>query len=180
LIHFPGALTTKSDDDLIPKNADGNMAYSDLHYLEAYKSMEELVATGKVKSIGISNFNCQQTQDVLDNCKIKPASNQFEINPYCRNDKLVELCQKNGVVPVAYGPFGGSPMPGKEGTKILEDPYILELAKKHNKSVGQIILRWLFQRDIVSIPKSTNPKRLKENISVIVEFFNTFVKVYFN
>jgi diketogulonate reductase-like aldo/keto reductase len=176
LIHFPGALKTTSDDDLLPKDADGNLVYSDLHYVEAYKAMEELIASGKVKNIGISNFNCQQTQDILDNCKIKPVSNQFEINPYCRNDKLVELCQKNGIVPVAYGPFGGTPTPGKEGTKILEDPYINDLANKHNKSVGQIILRWLFQRDIVSIPKSTNPKRLKDNISVIVQFVYTYFR----
>jgi diketogulonate reductase-like aldo/keto reductase len=170
LIHFPGALKSSSDDDLLPKDAEGNMIYSDLHYLEAYRAMEELVATGKVKNIGISNFNCQQTQDILDNCLIKPASNQFEVNPYCRNDKLVELCLKNGIVPVAYGPFGGTPFAGRESTNILEDPYINDLAKKHQRSVGQIILRWLYQRDIVSIPKSTNPQRLKDNITVFSEF----------
>ena len=68
--------------------------------------MEELVKEGKVKSIGVSNFNISQLQQVLDNCTIKPVNNQIELNPYLQCDKLVEFCQKNDVVVSAYGPIG--------------------------------------------------------------------------
>lgn len=70
--------------------------------------MEELVQEGKVKSIGLSNFNIKQVKDVLDNCKIKPAVNQFEINPFCPNFELVEFCQSNGMVVEGYAPLGAS------------------------------------------------------------------------
>lgn len=68
--------------------------------------MEDLVKKGKVKSIGVSNFNIKQLQDVLDNCEIKPVCNQFEIHPFLQNDELVEFCIKNEIAVVAYAPFG--------------------------------------------------------------------------
>lgn len=68
--------------------------------------MEELQKEGKVKSIGVSNFNISQLKDVLDNCEIKPVNNQVEIHPYFQNEKLIEFCQKNGVVVSAYAPIG--------------------------------------------------------------------------
>ena len=68
--------------------------------------MEDLVAEGKVKSIGVSNFNISQMEEVLKNCKIKPVVNQIELHPYLQSDELVEYCQKNDVVVVAYGPLG--------------------------------------------------------------------------
>lgn len=70
--------------------------------------MEEFVKEGKAKSIGVSNFNIKQLQDVLDSCEIKPVNNQIEVTPYLQNDKLVEFCQSNGIVVSAYGPLGGS------------------------------------------------------------------------
>ena len=68
--------------------------------------MENLVKNGKVKSIGVSNFNIKQLKDVLENCEIKPVCNQFEIHPLLQNDELIEFCHKNGIAVVAYAPFG--------------------------------------------------------------------------
>ena len=68
--------------------------------------MEDLVREGLVKNIGVSNFNVEQLQNVLDNCNIKPANNQIEMHPYLQNDELVELCKKNGIVVSCYGPLG--------------------------------------------------------------------------
>lgn len=71
-----------------------------------FKALEEFVKEGKVRSIGVSNFNISQLQEVLDKCEIKPVNNQIEVTPYLQNDKLVEFCQKNGVIVSAYGPLG--------------------------------------------------------------------------
>lgn len=68
--------------------------------------MEDLVKEGKVKNIGVSNFNIKQLQDILDSCEIKPVTNQIEVHPYFQNDALVEFCQKNGILVTAYGPLG--------------------------------------------------------------------------
>lgn len=68
--------------------------------------MEELQKEGKVKSIGVSNFNISQLQDVLDNCVIRPVNNQIELNPYLQSEKLVDFCQKNGIVVSAFAPIG--------------------------------------------------------------------------
>ena len=87
-----------------PKDSDGNRLFSDVHYLETYHAIEELVKENKVKYIGVSNFNISQLQDVLNNCEIKPINNQVEVNPYLQNDKLIDFCQKNGVVVSCYGP----------------------------------------------------------------------------
>lgn len=91
-----------------PKDAEGNRLYSDVHYLETYHALEELYKEKKVKSIGVSNFNIRQLQEILDNCEIKPVNNQIEVNPYCQNDKLIEFCQKNNIVVSCYGPIGGN------------------------------------------------------------------------
>jgi diketogulonate reductase-like aldo/keto reductase len=141
--------------------------------------MEELVKLGKVKSIGVSNFNIDQMKDILNNSTIKPVCNQIEVNPFCRNNELVEFCQKNGVAIVAYAPFGGSKdrdfaVPGEP--KVFENEYISGLAKKYNSSIGKVVLRWLYQRDIISIPKSLNPVNIKDNLDVISQqdFINFF------
>ena len=68
--------------------------------------MEELAKEGKIKSLGLSNFNISQVKDVLDNCEIRPVNNQIEVNPYLQNDKLIEFCQQNGIVISCYGPIG--------------------------------------------------------------------------
>ena len=76
------------------------------NYDSICQALEEFVKEGKVKSIGVSNFNISQLQDVLDNCEIKPVNNQIEVTPYLQNNKLIDFCQKNGIVVSAYGPLG--------------------------------------------------------------------------
>ena len=133
--------------------------------------MEDLVLKGKVKSIGLSNFNPDQVKEVLSVCKIRPVCNQFEVNPFLPNNEWVDYCQKENIAVVAFAPFGG---PDREWLKkddpvVLESPFILSLAKKYKRSAGQVILRWLTQRGIVVIPKSVTPSRIEENAKV--EFF---------
>jgi len=166
LIHWP--MGFKEDAGDYPMGEDGKMIASDVHYLDTYKAMEECVRNGKAKSIGLSNFNIQQIQDVLNNCTIRPVCNQFEVNPLFRNEELVQFCQKNDIVVVAYAPLGAPDRAWlkSEDPVPLQHPIVLNLAKKHNKSPAQIILRWLLQRNIVVIPKSVNPGRIEENSKI--------------
>lgn len=130
--------------------------------------MEDMVAKGKTKSIGLSNFNVQQIKDVLAVCKIRPVCNQFEVNPNLHNNEWVDFCQKENIAVVAYAPLGSPECPyATSGRAVpLKSPLLANLAKKYNKSPAQLILRWLIQRDIVVIPKSANPVRLRENFEV--------------
>lgn len=170
LLHWPLGLEEGSDPYPVDENGVGR--FSDVHYLETYKAVEELYKEGKVKSIGVSNFNIQQLQDVLDNCEIKPVNNQIEINLYLQQHELVDFCQKNDIVLSAYAPLGATSANvvfdnNQNGvTPLLQNEKVVELAKKYGKSAGQIILRWLVQRNVVVLPKSVNEKRLRDNADI--------------
>jgi aldehyde reductase len=166
LIHWPFAF--KEGDGLFPTDSNGQMMLSDVDYLETWKGMEEAANLGLAKSIGLSNFNIQQITRVLEVAKIPPATNQIEIHPYLTNEKLVEFCQEKGIVVTGYSPLGSADRPGAkpDDPKLLEDEKLIALGKKHNKSPAQVVLRWAVQRNIVTIPKSVNKKRLEENISI--------------
>ncbi len=155
----------KENSGPFPKDEKGNIIFSDIHYLETYKALEELLGEGKVKSIGVSNFNKSQLEDVLKNCKIKPAVNQIEAHIYLQNTDLIKFCQNNEIVCVAYGPIGApnrTPL-NPEDPVLLEDELVKKLAKKYSKTAGQICLKWAVQQNIVVIPKSTTPVRIREN-----------------
>lgn len=136
------------------------------------QAMEELVKTGKVKSIGISNFTIEQTKEILSMCKIRPVCNQVEVNPYFQNSELTEFSQKENIAIVAYAPLRSTtytPTQKWEKPENLvpqENPDILNMAKKYNKTPAQIILRWLLQRNIIVIPKSVTPSRIAQNAQV--------------
>ena len=89
-----------------PRDSSGNIIYSDVHYLETYNAIEEYVRMGTIKNIGVCNFNIEQLQDILKNCKVKPVINQIEVHPYLQNDEIIEFCQNNGIQVVTYSPFG--------------------------------------------------------------------------
>lgn len=166
LIHWPMGFKEGTGSPF-PKEND-KIQFSDVNYLETYAAMEELVAEGFVKSIGVSNFNVTQLQDVLDHCKIKPVNNQIELNPYLQCEKLIAFCQKNDIVVSAYGPIGaGAQSTTKPDLPILlEHPTISKLAEKYSKTPAQICLRWGIQKNVVMLPKSVTPSRILQNIQV--------------
>ena len=128
-------------------------------YLSAYKEMEKAVEQGKVRSIGISNFD-ERLDDILNNCKIKPAVIQFECHPYWNQDELRKKVEKYGTLIESWYPIG-------HGDKSLIDNEVFtKLGKKYNKTNVQIILRWHIQKGNVVFPKSTNPKHIKENSEI--------------
>ncbi|XP_063238362.1 aldo-keto reductase family 1 member B1-like [Bacillus rossius redtenbacheri] len=165
LIHWPFAL--KEGSDLFPQEG-GKAAIVDLDYVDTWKAMEKLVEAGLARSIGISNFNSEQVKRVVAAATIKPVTNQVECHPYLNQKKLRELCKQHGIIITAYSPLGN---PGSSylppGTpNILKDAKLVELAKKHGKSVAQVILRYLIQIGTVPIPKSVTKSRIQENIKV--------------
>lgn len=132
--------------------------YNDIY--GAWRAMEEMYREGKLRAIGISNFQPDRFAAFMLFTNIKPMMHQVQINPYFQQNKLVRLTQKKGVIAEAYSPFAQ----GKFG--IFSDPRLQMIADAHGKTPGQVMLRWLTQRDIVAIPKSANPARLKENIDI--------------
>jgi len=176
LIHCPIGMKYVSDDLLLPRDSEGNCALDmSTDLVAVWKEMEKIVDSGLAKSIGVSNFNAEQLERIIKNARIRPANNQVELNAYFQQKDLVEQCKKNGVTIVAYAPLG-SPgrtiyyrkMRGLEFScpPILEDPLVLNISKKHNKTTSQILLRHLIQLGVAPIPKSTNTDRLAKNIDV--------------
>lgn len=164
LIHWPYGFK-KTGDDNFPKDAEGNIVYSDVSYLETWAAMEELVKAGKTKSIGLSNFNSEQIKDVLDHSNIKPAVLQIESHPYLIQEKLIPFAKELGITVTAYSPLASPDRPwAAEGEPLLlEDPKFKELAAKHNKTPAQIAIRYQIDRNVVVIPKSVTPSRIQEN-----------------
>lgn len=137
--------------------------------------MEEQYSAGRTKAIGVSNFSIKKLERLLSNCKVKPQNNQVEMHVLLQQKPLVEFCKKHGITIVAYAPLGSRgynnmlTQIGKE-KKVLPDMLnnktVLAVAKKHNKTAAQILLRFLLQLGVSPIPKSVTPARVKENFDV--------------
>ncbi len=125
-----------------------------------WRAMEELYQQGQVRAIGVSNFHPDRIMDLMIHNKITPAVNQIEVNPFQQQIDTQKFLQDNSVQVEAWAPFA-------EGrNNILQNELLLSIAAKHKKSVAQVILRWLVQRGIITLLKSTHKERMIENISV--------------
>ena len=126
----------------------------------AWRALEEYQAAGKVRAIGLSNFTADRVLDVGLFNRVMPAVNQIEINPFHQQGEQVKALLAEGVVPQAWGPFAE----GKFG--IFSNPVLSAIARKHGKSIAQVVTRWLLERDIVVLAKSTKPERMAQNLDV--------------
>lgn len=129
-------------------------------YKEAYKAMEDAVREGKIKSIGLSNFEGEELKDILDIATFKPVINQVECHPYFQQKELKELSKKEGIILESWYPLGSA------DKTLLEDPVFVKLANKYNKTVAQVILRWHIEYGNVVIPGSKSPNHIDENIDI--------------
>jgi len=128
--------------------------------LATYKAMEESYKEGKVRAIGLSNFYGRDYENIIDHCEIMPAVNQLETHVFYQNKDLRALYKKSGIYLEAWSPFAE----GK--ANMFKNPILAGIASKHNRTVAQVILRFLIQSDIIVIPKSTHKERMVENINV--------------
>ncbi|AKX34063.1 aldo/keto reductase [Spiroplasma litorale] len=125
---------------------------------ECYKALEEAVEEGKVKSIGVSNYQKHHIEELISICKIKPVINQIELHPALRNQEVVNTCKKHNILVESWGTMIRG--------KCFEIEQIKKLALKYNKSEPQICLRWAYQNGYVIIPKTSKPSRVVENTMI--------------
>ncbi|END9090884.1 aldo/keto reductase [Yersinia enterocolitica] len=133
--------------------------YGDVH--GAWRAMEELHLAGKIRAIGVSNFQPDRLADLMAFNKIVPAVNQIEVNPFNQQLHAVPWMQSRDIQPEAWAPFAE----GRNG--LFQHPVLTAIGEKYGKSVGQVVLRWIFQRGIVSLAKSVRKERMTENINVL-------------
>jgi diketogulonate reductase-like aldo/keto reductase len=135
--------------------------------LEAYRALETLLADGKVRAIGVSNFMVAHLATLLDRATVVPAVNQIEVHPYFAQREVQDFGAEHGILTQAWSPIGGITFyrDGSHGST-LNDPVIGDIATAHGKSPAQVMLRWGLQQGRSVIPKSTKPSRIAENINV--------------
>lgn len=125
--------------------------------------MERILSTGKVKAIGVCNFNERRLKDLLSKTKIVPAVNQIEAHPYLKQPELKHFCESKGILIQAYSPLGNN----QQGLpKAVDDPAVQKLAGDLGWDAGQVLYSWAVQRGTVVLPKSVSPSRIKSNLQV--------------
>ena len=133
--------------------------YGDVH--GAWRAMEELQQAGKIRAIGVSNFQPDRLADLMAFNKLVPAVNQIEVNPFNQQLHAAPWMQSRQIQPQAWAPFAE----GRNG--LFQHPVLTAIGAKRGKSVGQVVLRWIFQRGIASLAKSVHKERMKENLDIL-------------
>lgn len=127
-------------------------------YLDTWRALEELYRKGRVKAIGVSNFKIHHLKDLLSHAAEKPVINQVELHPLLSQVELRDFCQQNDIKVEAWSPLSRG--------RFLDEPILGKIAAQHGKTPAQVILRWHLQNQIIPIPKSVTPTRLKENADI--------------
>ncbi|PMC35989.1 aldo/keto reductase [Bacillus sp. UMB0899] len=128
-------------------------------YVDTYKALEKLYKDGKVKAIGVCNFEIEHLERLINECEVVPVLNQIECHPYLAQNEIKEFCAKHNIFVEAWSPLD-------QGGEALQDEVIKKIAEAHNKTTAQVILRWHLQNNTIVIPKSVTPSRIEENFNV--------------
>ncbi|WP_244929678.1 aldo/keto reductase [Nocardioides sp. W7] len=135
--------------------------------VDAYRALETLLADGRVRAIGVSNFMPDHLAQLLERSGVVPAVNQIEVHPYFRQSELLETDARHGILSQAWAPIGGITFYRDSGHRsTLEDPVIRGIAEAHGRTPAQVMLRWHLQQGRQVIPKSVTPSRIAENFDV--------------
>ena len=147
---------------------DGSMvSLEEVPLIDTWRAMEACKEKGLVKDIGVSNFSKKKLQELCQQAKTKPAVNQIELHPYLQMKELIQYGEQEGIHFTAYSPLGSKDRPASinNGLKpILEEPVIVEIAKKYEATPAQILIAWALERGTSVIPKSVSPERLQQNM----------------
>ncbi len=166
LIHWPvlfkpGVMFAQRGEEYI--------ALDSLPIIETWKALEDCVAKGLVRNIGVCNFSIKKLDALCQQATIRPAMNQIELHPYLQQRPMLDYCQQNAIQLTAYSPLGSGDRPAgmkkSDEPTLLDNPVIGRVAAKHGASPGQVLLAWGIGRDTVVIPKSVNPERLRQNLA---------------
>lgn len=128
-------------------------------YVDTYKALEKLYHDGRVKAIGVCNFEIEHLERILKECDVVPVLNQVECHPHNAQNELKEFCAKHNIFVEAWSPL-------EQGGEVLQDEAVKRIAASHSKSPAQIVLRWHLQNNTIVIPKSVTPARIEENFQV--------------
>ncbi|MEM6253740.1 MAG: aldo/keto reductase [Cyanobacteria bacterium P01_D01_bin.156] len=168
LMHWPiamkkGSSGSLTSDQLIPLN--------ELPLLTTWQAMESLIDKGLCRHIGVSNFSIPKLQNLLDHARLQPELNQIELHPYLQQSAMMDFCTANNIQLTGYSPLGSSDRPDslKSANEpiLLEEPTIATIAQSHGATSAQVLLSWAMHRGTAVIPKSFNPKRLRQNLAAV-------------
>lgn len=168
LMHWPFsfvALTSKGDENHMQptKDQNGKVMLDQTPIMETWQAMESMHKDGKARAIGVCNFTLPLLKQLLNNCEIPPAVLQIEQHPYLQQAELIEFCNSKGIHVTAYSPLGSQT---DSDVDLLADPVLQEIAKKHNKTPGQVVLQWDLVRHVSVIPKASSVDHMKENLQI--------------
>lgn len=158
LIHWP--VKFASGDKWFPLDSQGVFQASHTDIARVWSYMEKLLASGKTKAIGVSNFNIRRLKELLAVCKVRPAVNQIEVHPYLQQPELMAFCKKENILIEAYSPLGNN-QTGE--AKTVDDPEAHAIAQELDMDPGQVLVSWGVQRGWVVLPKSVTEKRIIGN-----------------
>lgn len=165
LMHWP--LAFERGDELFPRDSEGNVKKIDIDYVETYKAMEKLLQTGKTKAIGISNFSQTEVERLLKETNTVPAVHQLELHPWLQQKAFMDFHKQHDIHITQYSPFGNQNVFYSRGAnmgKLLDEPILVEIGKKYNKTSAQVAIAWGIKQGHSVIPKSQTPERIRANL----------------
>ncbi|WP_183561910.1 aldo/keto reductase [Mucilaginibacter sp. SP1R1] len=160
LIHTPYAFQPGDEQD--PRDENGNVIYDrEVTLLDTWRAMENLVDSGRCRAIGLSDISLKELVPLYESARIKPAVVQVEAHPYLPETELLEFCKEKGIVFLAFAPLGHGMRPGP-----LEDPVVLDIAERVEKTPAQVLLAWALQRGTALLTTPKSPARARENFDI--------------
>jgi alcohol dehydrogenase (NADP+) len=166
LIHWPVAL---NEGVWLPEKPQDLIAPEDCPLTATWAAMEDLVADGRCRHIGVSNFSIKKLKELAESARIQPEMNQIELHPYLQQTRMFEYARKNGIHITAYSPLGSPDRPDRMKAEnepvLLEDPTLVKIARNHNVSPANVVLSWVLHQNAAVVPKSVNPERMKQNLT---------------
>lgn len=166
LIHWPVAF---KPGVLFPRRGEDYIALDEQAIGLTWKALEDCVAQGLARNIGVCNFSVHKLDALCRQASIRPAMNQIELHPYLQQRAMLEYCRENGILVTAYSPLGSGDRPAAmkktDEPTLLDNPVIQRVATKHGAAPAQVLLAWGLGRSTVVIPKSTHPERMRQNLA---------------